>query len=101
MPEEKVWTEQVKVKAEALRDKVEELIHEGNVRRVVVKNADGKTVMELPLTIGVLGAVAAPMLTAVGAIAGAAVHWTLEIERPEAAKTAKTKTAKKTAKSTP
>lgn len=75
------WTERVRVSGEALRDKVEELLHEGNVRRIVLKNPEGHTVMELPLTFGILGAVAAPMLTAVSAIAGAAAHWHLEIER--------------------
>jgi len=95
MADEKVWTEKVKVQADALREKVEELIREGNVRRVVVKNAEGQTVMELPLTIGIVGAVAAPMLAAVGAIAGLAARWSLEIERRDSP--AKKSSAKKSA----
>lgn len=95
MSQEKVWTERVKVQAEALRDKVEELIREGNVRRVIVKNSEGQVVMELPLTIGVVGAVAAPMLAAVGAMAGVAARWSLEIERRD--QPAKKAAAKKSA----
>ncbi|HEX6208973.1 MAG TPA: DUF4342 domain-containing protein [Actinomycetota bacterium] len=95
MAEEKVWTEKVKVQADALREKVEELLHEGNVRRIVVKNSEGQTVMELPLTFGIVGAVAAPMITAVGAMAGVAARWSLEIERREPKKTAGAKSAAK------
>lgn len=86
MPEETVWTERIKVTGDALVDKTKELIHEGNVRRIVVKNAEGQTVMELPMTFGILGAVAAPFLAAVGAIAGLAANWRLEVERVEAPK---------------
>jgi len=83
MTEENVWTERIKVTGDALVDKTKELIHEGNVRRIVVKNAEGQTVMELPMTFGILGAVAAPFLAAVGAIAGLAANWRLEVERAE------------------
>jgi hypothetical protein len=86
MTEEKVWTERIKVTGDALVDKTKELIHEGNVRRIVVKNAEGQTVMELPMTFGILGAVAAPFLAAVGAIAGLAANWRLEVERVEPSK---------------
>ena len=97
MAEEKVWTERVKVQADALREKVEELIREGNVRRIIVKNSEGQTVMELPLTIGIVGAVAAPMLAAVGAVGGVAARWSLEIERRDqpAQKTASKKSSAK------
>jgi len=97
MTDEKVWTERIKVQADALREKVEELIREGNVRRIIVKNSEGQTVMELPLTIGIVGAVAAPMLAAVGAVAGVAARWSLEIERRDqpAKKTASKKTSAK------
>lgn len=96
MADDRVWTERVKVQADALREKVEELLHEGNVRRIIVKNAEGQTVMELPLTFGIVGAVAAPMIAAVGAMAGVAARWSLEIERREPP--AKTSGSKKTAK---
>ena len=95
MAQDRVWTERIKVQADALREKVEELLREGNVRRIIVKNAEGQTVMELPLTIGIVGAVAAPMLAAVGAMAGVAARWSLEIERRDEPKTAKKSPAKK------
>lgn len=95
MAQDRVWTERIKVQADALREKVEELLREGNVRRIIVKNAEGQTVMELPLTIGIVGAVAAPMLAAVGAMAGVAARWSLEIERRDEPKAAKKSPAKK------
>ncbi len=88
MGEQNVWTERIRVTGDALMDKTRELLHEGNVRRIIVKNADGQTVLELPLTFGILGAVAAPFLTAVGAIAGLAAKWTVEVERTEPPKDA-------------
>lgn len=81
--QQKVWTERIRVTGDALVEKTKELLHEGNVRRIVVKNAEGQTVLELPLTFGILGAVAAPFLTAVGAIAGLGANWRLEVERTE------------------
>lgn len=84
------------MKGEALVDKAKELIHEGNVRRIIIKNEEKHTVMELPLTFGVVGAIAAPFLAAIGAIAALASHWTIEVERkaPKAVP-AKKKTAAK------
>ena len=61
--------------------KVEDLIREGNVRRVVVKNAAGETVIEAPLTVGVVGAALAPVWAAIGAIAALATRFTIELER--------------------
>lgn len=72
-----------KVRGEALVARVKELIHEGNVRRVVVKNADGHTVIEIPVSAGVIAAVAAPIVTAVGAIAALANDWKIEVYRKE------------------
>lgn len=63
--------------------KVEDLIREGNVRRVVVKNATGQTVIEAPLTVGVVGAALAPVWAAIGAIAALASRFTIELERKE------------------
>jgi hypothetical protein len=83
MAEQEVWTDRLRVAGDALATKVRELIREGNVRRIVVKNAEDQTVMELPITFGILGAVAAPILAAVGAIAGLAANWKLEVERTE------------------
>ena len=61
-------------------DKVKQIVHEGNVRRVVVKH-DGRTVAEFPLTAGVVGAVLAPVLAAIGALVALTKDCTIEIER--------------------
>ncbi len=64
--------------------KVRELLHEGNVRRIIVKNDAGHTIAEFPLTIGLVGAILAPVLAAVGAIAALVTDCTIEVERKEA-----------------
>jgi Domain of unknown function (DUF4342) len=74
-------SETTRVRGEALVAKVQDLLHEGTVRRLVVKNDDGHTVMEIPVVAGVVAAVVAPILTAVGAIAALANDWKIEIER--------------------
>src|SRR3954467_15322069 len=61
--------EQFKVHANELKDKVRELIKEGNVRRIIIKDEQGHTFMEIPLTVATVGVVLAPVLAAVGAIA--------------------------------
>jgi hypothetical protein len=73
-------TESFKVAGTQLVDAVKKLIHEGNVRRVVIKH-DAHTVAEFPLTVGVIGAALAPLLAAVGAIAIALKECTVEVER--------------------
>jgi len=75
--------ETAKVTGEVLVTKVKELLHEGTVRRIVVKNADGHTVMEIPVTAGVVALVALPIVTAVGAIAALANDWTIQVYRQE------------------
>ncbi len=79
------FTESFKVAAGQLVDAVKTLLHEGNVRRIVIKQ-DGRTIAEFPLTVGVVGAVVAPVLAAVGAIAAVLSECTIEVERskPEA-----------------
>ncbi|HMB81949.1 MAG TPA: DUF4342 domain-containing protein [Vicinamibacterales bacterium] len=74
------FKESFKVAADQLVDAVKKLLHEGNVRRIVIKQ-EGKTVVELPLSIGVVGAVFAPMLAAVGALAAVLTECTIEVER--------------------
>jgi hypothetical protein len=69
--------------SDAVVKKVKELIHEGNVRRIIVKNSQGLTIMEFPLTAGVIGVVAAPMIAAVGALAAIGSKWTIEVERTD------------------
>ena len=70
----------VRLRGEALVDKVKELLHEGNVRRILIKNETGHTVIEIPVTAGLVAAVAAPVVTAVGAIAALAKDWTIEVQ---------------------
>jgi Domain of unknown function (DUF4342) len=74
------FKESFKVAADQLVDAVRKLFHEGNVRRVIIKQ-DGKTIAEFPLTVGVIGAVLAPMLAAVGAIATLVTECTVVVER--------------------
>jgi hypothetical protein len=71
------------VKAEELLEKVKELIHEGNVRRIIIKNDKGDTYLEIPVTIGLLGALIAPVFAAVGALAALAANFTIEVERKD------------------
>jgi hypothetical protein len=75
--------EEVKVKGEDLLKKVKELIHEGNIRRIIIKNENGETYIEIPLTLGVVGMVVAPILAAVGAIAALASNFTIEIVKKD------------------
>jgi hypothetical protein len=79
MPE-RTYKESFKVAADQLLAAVEKLLHEGNVRRVIIKQ-HGRTVVEFPLTVGVVGTVLAPVLAAVGAIAAVLTECTLEVER--------------------
>ena len=61
-------------------DAIKQIIHEGNVRRVVIKQ-EGRTVVEFPMTVGVVGTVLAPMLAAAGALAAVLTECTIEVER--------------------
>ncbi len=70
-----------KVKGEELLKKVRELLHEGNVRRILIKDEKGNTFMEIPLTLGVAGVVLAPALVAVGALAAMASSFAVEVVR--------------------
>ena len=76
--------EQFQVTGEGLMAKVKELIHEGNVRRIIVQGDDGHTVLEIPVTVGVVGALMAPTLAGIAAIGALAAEWTIEIERQDA-----------------
>lgn len=79
--EDKSWTEEVKVQGDALLSKVKEIVHQGNVRRIKIKNGEGKTLIEVPLTVGVVGVVLAPVAAAIGAIAALAADYSIEVER--------------------
>ncbi|SRR6266540_6376545 len=73
--------EEFKVKGEDLLAKVKQLVKEGNVRRIIIKDKEGKTLVELPMTVGVVGVVLAPVLAAVGAIAALITECTIQVER--------------------
>lgn len=78
-------TEEFKVSGEELLAKIKELVHEGNILRIVIKNKDGGTFMEIPLTIGVVGALLAPTLAAIGALAALVTEATVVVEKDSAA----------------
>ena len=83
MSQEKVRSEEFRVDGEKLIAKIKELIHEGNIRKVIIKDKDGKIVMEIPMTIGVVGALIAPQLAAIGAIAALLTEATVVVEKTE------------------
>lgn len=73
--------ESFKVNGEELLKKVKELIKEGNIRKITIKDKNGKTLIVFPLTVGVVGAVLAPILAAVGAVAAFITECTISVER--------------------
>lgn len=75
--------EELSVSADNLVKKVKELIHEGNVRRLTIKDERGNRLLEIPVTVGVVGVILAPWLAALGAIAALATRCTIEVERRE------------------
>jgi len=75
--------EEISISADNLIEKVKELLHEGNVTRIIVKNEEGKTLIEIPATVGVIGALFAPWLAALGAIAALVTNCKIVVERRE------------------
>jgi len=75
--------EEYKVDGDEVIKKIKDLIHEGNIRRLIIKNEDGKKLIEVPLTMGVVGAVLLPVWAAIGAIAAVVTSCTIEVERTE------------------
>ncbi|MGB2954542.1 MAG: DUF4342 domain-containing protein [Anaerolineales bacterium] len=80
MSEEQVRREEFKVSGEALVDKIKELAHEGNIRRIIIKDKSDRSLIDIPLTFGVIGALLAPQLAAIGAIAALVTNATLVVE---------------------
>ncbi len=76
-------TEEFKVEGEKLLAKIKELIHEGNIRKIIIKDKEGKTVMEIPMTFGIVGALLAPQLAAIGAVAALLTEATVVVEKAE------------------
>ncbi len=83
MSDDKSYTEEFKVSGDAVIAKIKELLHEGNIRRIIIKNEEGQTLIEIPLTIGVVGAILLPVWAAIGAIAALVVRLTIVVEKVE------------------
>ena len=77
------FVEEVQVVGRDLVDKVKALIHEGNVRRIIIKDAHGNTFVEIPVTVAAVGMILAPVLAAVGAISALVAKFTIVVERAE------------------
>mgnify|MGYP001347605612 CR=1 FL=1 len=77
----KTRREEYEVRGEKIVGKIKELLHEGNVRHVVIKNEEGKTLIEFPVTVGVAGALLVPVWAAVGALAALVTNCSIEVER--------------------
>jgi hypothetical protein len=76
-------TEEFTFKGDEIITKIRELVHEGNVRRIIIKNEQGSVVAEFPLTAGVIGVALLPMYAALGALLALAVNYTIVIERKD------------------
>jgi len=74
-------TEEFKLSGGEILNKIKDLIHEGNIRRIILKDENGKTFLEIPLTVGLIGAALAPVLAAVGAIAALVSKLTIVVEK--------------------
>ncbi len=81
MSEPKKSTEEFSVNADQVVEKVKQLINEGNVRRIIIKNEQGESVIEFPVTFGVVGAVLLPVFAALGAAAALLTKCTIVVER--------------------
>jgi len=83
MSEEQVRTEEFQVSGDVLVAKIKELVHEGNIRHIAIKNEDGRTLVDIPLTLGVVGTLLVPQLAAIGAIAALVTRCTIAVEKVE------------------
>ena len=76
-------TQEFKMRGDTLLAKLKELVHEGDIRRITIKNEEGHTLIEIPLTLGVVGALLLPVWAAIGAIAALAASLTIVVERTD------------------
>jgi hypothetical protein len=83
MPDARVIYEEFKVRGRELVDKVGDLIHAGNVRRIIVKDEKGNTFLEIPLTVATVGVIAVPVLAALGTIAALIANFTIVVEKAQ------------------
>ena len=79
----KTVEEEISVSSDNLVEKVKDLLHEGNVTRIIVKNEEGKTLLEIPATVGVIGTLFAPWFAALGAIGALVTNCKIVVERRE------------------
>jgi hypothetical protein len=80
---EKTRTEEHRINGEDLVARIKEIVREGNARRIIIKAEDGHTLLEIPLTVGVVGAMLMPVWVAVGAIAALAAQYTIVVVKEE------------------
>jgi len=81
MSEERVQIDEYEVSGDDLLHKIKELVHEGNIRRIIIKNEDGEKLIEIPLTLGVVGIALLPVWAAIGAIAALVADCTIVVEK--------------------
>lgn len=74
-------TDEFQVSGDRLLSRVKELVHQGNIRRITIKNEQGQTLLEVPLTVGVVGAVLIPVWVAIGALAALAANYKVVVEK--------------------
>ena len=82
--QDRTRTEEFKLEGGKVLDKIKDLIHQGNIRRIILKNEAGKTLIEIPLTLGLVGAALLPVFAAVGALAAVATRMVIVVEKTEA-----------------
>ena len=81
MSEERVQIDEYEVSGDDLLHKIKELVHEGNIRRILIKNEEGEKMIEIPLTLGVVGIALLPVWAAIGAIAALVTDCTILVEK--------------------
>lgn len=81
--QDRTRTEEFKLDGGKVLDKIKDLLHEGNIRRIILKNEDGRTLIEIPLTLGLVGAALLPVFAAVGALAAVATRMVIVVEKAE------------------
>jgi hypothetical protein len=81
MTEPNTRTEEFQIDGDKLVAKIKEILHEGNIRRIIIKNEEGRVLLDFPVTVGVVGALLAPQLAAIGAIAALLTRCTLVVEK--------------------
>jgi len=79
----KTKIEEFKLNGDEILNKLKDLLHQGNIRRIILKDESGKVFMEIPLTVGVVGAIIIPVWAAIGAIAALVSKLTIVVEKVE------------------